>query len=124
MKKFALIAVVVAASLGACAYDNGPPPPPPPSSAVPPPRPPMPPPPPPPGGITITGMVMSKRGYCHIISGDNGQRYAVHRGVLGRIPRHARVRITGTINPRQDCAGATVIRPARHGVRRIGRGRV
>lgn len=116
MKKVALIAVVMAVGLSACASDRSPPPPPPPPAA---PRPPTPPPaPPPPGGLTVTGVVTEKRGYCHTIQGDDGQRYAVHRGVLGNIPRGARVRIVGVVHPRQDCAGSTVVRPD-GGVRRL-----
>jgi hypothetical protein len=118
MRSLALIALLSALVVAACAYDQPPPPPPAPAVARAP-RPPAPPPPPPPGGLTITGVVLEKRGYCHAIQGDNGQRYAVHRGVLGEIPQGARVRLVGVIHPRQDCAGATVIRPD-GGVRRIG----
>jgi hypothetical protein len=115
MKNLALIALVAAVGVSACATERAPPSPPPQAA----PTPPRPPPAPPPGGVTITGVVTEKRGYCHTIAGDNGQRYAVHRGVLGDIPRGARVRLVGVVHPRQDCAGATVIRPD-GGVRRLG----
>ena len=117
MNKFSLIALVVALGIGGCSYDTPPPPPPPPPAAPAPPVPP--PPPPPPGGLTITGTVLETGGRCHTIAGDNGQRYAVHRGVLQGIPRGARVRITGVVHPNQDCPGYTVIR-ADGGVRRLG----
>lgn len=119
MNKFALIGLVLALGLGACAYDRAPPPPPPPAAPTPPP----PPPPlaPPPGGLSITGTVLEVRGRCHTIAGDNGVRYAVHRGVLRGIPPRARVRIVGVVHPNQDCPGATVIR-ADGGVRRLGPG--
>lgn len=117
MNKFALIGLVFALGLGACSYDSGPPPPPPPPAAPTPP----PPPPPPPGGFTVTGTVLETRGRCHTIAGDNGVRYAVHRGVLHGIPPRARVRIVGVVHPNQDCPGATVIR-ADGGVRRLGPG--
>jgi len=117
MKNLALIALIMAVGVSACAYDRAPPPPPPPRVSAP--SPPPPPPAPPPGGVTITGVVTGKTGYCHTIAGDNGQRYAVHRGVLGNIPRGARVRLVGLVHPRQDCAGSTVIRPD-GGVRRLG----
>jgi hypothetical protein len=114
MKKFALIGLAMAWGLGACVYDSGPPPPPRPAAPIPPPLPA-----PPPGGLTITGTIVELRGRCHTIDGDNGVRYAVHRGVLRDIPRGARVRVVGVVHPNQDCPGATVIR-ADGGVRRLG----
>ena len=118
MKNIALIALTMALGLGACTTASPPPPPPPRMSA---PTPPPPPPAPPPGGTAVTGTVVDVRGRCHRITGDDGQRYAVHRGVLQGIPRGARVRVVGVVHPNQDCPGSTVIR-ADGGVRRIGPG--
>jgi len=117
MKKFALIGLVAALAAGACSYDRPAPASPPPPAA---PTPPPPPPAPPPGGLTLTGTIVDTRGRCHGVSGDDGQRYAVHRGGLRGLPRGTRVRITGVVHPAQDCQGATVIRV--DSIRRLGPG--
>ena len=117
MNKFALIGLLLALGVGACTSDSPPPPPPPRPAA---PTPPAPPPAPPPGGLSLTGVITDTRGRCHHVAGDDGQRYAVHRGGLRGLPRNARVRIVGVVHPNQDCPGSTVIRV--DGIRRIGPG--
>jgi hypothetical protein len=118
MNKFALIGLAAVLGVTACSYDNPPPPPPPPRTTAP--APPPPPPAPPPGGLTLTGTVVDTRGRCHAVAGDNGVRYAVHRGGLRGIPRGTKVRIDGVVHPNQDCPGSTVIRV--DSIRRLGPG--
>lgn len=73
--------------------------------------------PPPPGPVAITGTIDSTRGRCHTIVGDDGSRYAVHRGVLTGLQRGMRVHIVGVAHPNQDCEGMKLIRP--NSVRRL-----
>ena len=90
MKKFAFAALLAVFGLAACQ--------------------PTPPPPPPPPPVDITGQVTDTAGACSTIMGDNGTAYAVRAGVLGTIPRGARVRVVGVVDPAQDCPGRTLIR--------------
>jgi hypothetical protein len=70
--------------------------------------------------LSFTGTVVDTRGRCHAVAGDNGVRYAVHRGGLRGIPRGTKVRISGVVHPAQDCPGSTVIRV--DSIRRLGPG--